>query len=103
MSARQIASGYAQHGSLGAIGATALQLIATATPLVRGIQIRADDGNAANFVYVGLAAVTAGIGAAATDGYKLKAGESVVVPIDDASKIYVVGSTTGLAVSWIGN
>lgn len=103
MSDRIITQGTVYTGTLGSIGATALQLTATTRKLARGVRVRADDGNSTNFVYVGILGVTAGIAAPTTDGYKLKVSEAVDVQIDDPSKVYVIGSTTGLAVSWMAN
>ena len=93
--------GTCYHGSLGSIGATALQLTATSRKLAQGVTVKADAGNAGNFIFVGLIGVTAGISAPTTDGFKLAAGQEIEIPIDDPSKIYVIGSTTGLAVSWV--
>ena len=59
------------HGSLGSIGATALQLTTTSRKLTQGVRVKADAGNSTNFVYVGLIGVTAGIAAPTTDGFKL--------------------------------
>jgi hypothetical protein len=88
------------HGERTSIGATALQLTTTSFAARQGVEIRADAANGANFVYVGNSDVTAG-GTDATDGFKLAAGERVFIPIDDPSKVWVIGSTTGLAVSWV--
>lgn len=90
------------HGSKGGIGATALQLTSINAYLSRGITIKADAGNGANFIHVGLSTVTAGIAAPATDGYKLAAGQEFNFPINNASLIYVIGTAPGLAVSWVG-
>ena len=99
---RTITSGTLYHGSKASIGATALQLTSTSRSLNRGVKVKADAGNSTNFIFVGLSGVTAGTSAPTTDGYKLAAGEETELAIDDPSKIYVIGSTTGLAVSWIG-
>lgn len=90
------------HQEKTSIGGTALQLSATAIELQVGIEIRADAANGANFIYVGKSTVTAG-GTDTTDGFKLAAGERVFVAIDDVSKVWVIGSTTGLAVTWIAS
>ena len=66
----------------------------------QGITIRADDANGANFIYIGLSTVTAGIAGATTDGYKLAAGESHFFPIRNIGLLFAVGSTTGLALSF---
>jgi len=90
------------HGSLGSIGATALQLTATSRRLLRGVRVKASVENAATHVYVGLVGVTAGISAAATDGFQLGKNEEILIEIDDPSKLYVISDSTGQAVTWLG-
>jgi hypothetical protein len=90
------------HGEKTSIGATALQLVAASLPIQVGIEIRADAANGAAFIYVGNSDVTAG-GTDATDGFKLAAGERLFLAVDDVFKVWVIGSTTGLAVSWIAS
>ncbi len=99
---RTITSGSLIHGSLGSIGAAAQQLTTTPTPLKRGVTVKAAVGNSTNKVYVGLSTVTAD-NTPATDGFELLGGDSVTIEIDDLSKIWVVGSTTGLKVFFVGN
>lgn len=98
---RIIAGGTILTGSKGSIGATALQLTATSFKCSRGVKVKADAGNSTNFVFVGILGVTAGISAPTTDGYKLAVNEEVDIEIDDPSKLYVIGSTTSLAVSFL--
>ena len=101
---RVVTDGTCFHGTKGAIGATALQLTAVSRKLNRGVVVKAAiDNTAGSKVYVGLLGVTAGVAAPTTDGFELAPGDAVAIPIDDPSKLYVIGSTTGLAVSWIGN
>ena len=96
------ASNQMDHGSLASIGATALQLTSTDIPAINGVLVKASNANAeSSYIYVGNSDVTAGTAAAATDGFELGVGGSVMVEIDNANKIYVIGSTTGLAVSFI--
>jgi hypothetical protein len=90
------------HQEKTSIGATALQLSATAIEIQTGIEIKAATANGSGIVYVGKSTVTAG-GTDTTDGFPLAAGERVFLAIDDVSKVWVIGSTTGLAVSWIGS
>ncbi len=101
MSERIITSGTILTGSKGSIGATALQLTTTSFACRRGVLVKADAGNSTNFIYVGILGVTAGIAAPTTDGYKLAVNESVDIAIDDPSKLYVIGSTSSLAVSFL--
>lgn len=88
------------HGSLASIGATALQLSASVAPLRNGVLIKADYANA-GIVYVGSSTVTAAA-AAGTDGFPIKAGESVMVEAQSASIVYAIASTTGQKVWFIG-
>ncbi len=92
------------HGRLSAIGATPLQLTArTGLPkLTRGIYVQAGAGNSTNKIYVGLGNTVTADAADTTDGYELAAGQSVLVPVDDPTQIWVVGSTTGLKAFWLG-
>lgn len=75
---------------------TELPLVATASPLVDGIEVMALTGNTGN-VFIGLNPVTA------TTGYILEPGEKVFIPIDDANKIYVDAATNADGVSFIGS
>ena len=88
-------------GSLASIGGTALQLTTNATPLKRGVKIKAASANGANFLYVGLVGVTAGVAAPTTDGYQLAANAEVDIEIDDASRIYVIASASSQACTFL--
>jgi hypothetical protein len=89
------------HGEKTSVGATALQLVAASLPIQVGIEIKAAATNAGT-IYVGNSDVTAG-GTDATDGFPLAAGERLFLAVDDVFKVWVIGSTTGLAVSWIAS
>ncbi len=89
-----MATGPMIYGQLGSIGATALQLTANTSPLGNGVLIKSMAANSTNKVYVGL------VGVLTTTGYELASGESALFAVPDASKLYVIGSTTGLAVSF---
>lgn len=80
-------------GSKSAIGASALQLIVASVPTHFGVIIKAANGNTGT-VYVGNADITAG-SADATDGFELGAGESITLEVDNANKVYVIGSAAG--------
>ncbi len=88
------------HAEKTSIGATALQLTSTSFACRQGVEIKAAPANSTGIIYVGNSDVTAG-GTDATDGFALAAGERLFLPIDDPTKVYVIGSTTGLAVSYI--
>jgi len=91
-------------GRKSGIGATALQLSGRMVYNLGGLRIKADEANGAtNYVYVDETPyVTAGT-ADGTDGFQLGPGDEIVYPASRAKSvqsIYVIGSTTGLAVSW---
>jgi hypothetical protein len=52
-------------------------------------------------VYVGASTSVTANSADATDGLQLGPGEALLVPVDDPSKVYLIGSTTGLSVFWL--
>lgn len=87
-------------GSLGSIGASALQLCSqlTVAQLARkydkGIEVKADPANGGNLFVGWGSGVTAG-GTSGTDGYILSAGQSVFIQTEDISRLYVIASTTG--------
>jgi hypothetical protein len=54
-----------------------------------GVQVKADDDNS-DSVYVGKSDVTAGT-TDATDGFRLKAGQGVFLPVSNANLVYVIG------------
>jgi len=80
----------------GVIGGTAAQLVAasTSTRLVAGIVIKADDANT-SVVYVGESSSVAASAGAAASGFPLAAGQALVLNIDDASKIWLIGGAAG--------
>lgn len=72
------------------VDTTAEQLTATSMVAKFGVLVKTDHTNA-GIVYVGNADVTAGT-TDATDGLPLRAGEAVLVKVDNANKVYVIGS-----------
>lgn len=81
------------HGRKSAIGTSAVQLMATSTHAPRGVQIKAALTNSGT-LYVGNSDVTAGA-ADATDGFPLAPGDALFIPVDDPSKVYLIGSAIG--------
>ncbi len=81
------------HGRKSSVGTSAVQLTAAIAHLGKGVQIKADAANSGT-VYVGGSTVTADA-ADATDGFPLSAGEGLLVPVDDPSKVYLIGSAAG--------
>lgn len=78
-------------GALEAIGSTALQLSASTRKLYKGVTIVANSSNAQT-VWLGTSTVTPGT-VAATDGLPLTAGQSVALPVDMLSRVYVVAAS----------
>jgi hypothetical protein len=87
-----------QHGRKSGVGTTAVALTTTSVTATKGVQLRAADANT-GVVYVGKSTVTTD-SADATDGYPLAAGESLFVPVDDASKIYLRATAASQKVFW---
>jgi hypothetical protein len=87
-----------RHGRKSAVGTTAVQLTTAAAHQSKGVQLKADAANSGT-VYVGNSNVTAGT-TDATDGFPLAGGEGLFVPVDDPSKVYVIGSAAGQNVFW---
>lgn len=70
------------------------QVVVASTPSKHGVLVKAMPGNTGN-VFVGLVGVTT------ATGFPLDAGESLMVPVDDANKIYVIGSADNQAIAWV--
>lgn len=87
------------HGRTSSIGTSAVRLTNASSHTPRGVQIKAAIGNTGT-VYVGNSDVTANA-ADATDGFPLVGGEALFVPIDDPSKVYVIGSASGQVVFYL--
>jgi len=87
------------HGRKSSISTSAVQITATSTTARNGVLVKASNSNTGT-VYVGNSDVTAAA-ADATSGYELGAGESVVVPVDNANKVYVIGSAASQTVFFI--
>lgn len=66
---------------------TATQATATATPLLKGVEVKAAIGNTA-MVYVGKSDLT-NASAVGTDGFELGPGERMFLPLDDLSDLYL--------------
>lgn len=87
------------HGSKSAISTAAVQITSTSTATTKGVLVKAANANSGT-IYVGNSDVTRGT-TDATDGFELSAGESVVVMVDNANKVYVIGSASGQKVFWL--
>jgi hypothetical protein len=87
------------HGRTSSIGTSAAPLTSVSSHAPRGVQIKAAIGNTGT-VYVGNSDVTANA-ADATDGFPLVGGEALFVPVNDPSKVYVIGSASGQTVFYL--
>lgn len=85
-------------GSKSSIGTSAVQITASSNVAKIGVTVKAANANTGT-VYIGLSGVTAGT-TDATDGFELAGGESITIEVDNANKVYVIGSTTGQKVYW---
>ena len=87
-------------GSKTSIGTTAVPITTRELNASRGVQIMASTTNSVT-VYIGPKGVTAGTSSADTDGYPLAAGEAVVVPVIEPSKIYAIPASSTDAISYM--
>jgi len=78
----------------GVAGVAKSQVVAVETPIEKYVEIKADLTNTNN-VFVGLNNVLT------TTGYMLDAGELIRIPIDDLSKVWVIGGAAAQGYSWI--
>lgn len=89
-------------GATSSISTSAVQMTDTSTPCVRGVLVKAADANAGK-VFVGASSEVTNGSADATDGLELGAGQSLFIPIDNANKIYLIGSAASQKVFWLAN
>jgi len=80
------------HGTVGTTPVVAL--ITVETPVKKYVEVKADLTNTNN-IFVGINTVST------TTGFLLDAGESVRIPIDDLSKVYVVADAAAQGFSWL--
>lgn len=86
------------HGSI-AIGTSESQVTATAVPVLKGIQLKADAANT-GIIYVGKSGVT-DASADGTDGFPLSAGDGLFLPLDDVSLVYAIASAAAQELYWL--
>lgn len=79
------------------IGTTAVQLTTTSTKLKNSIMLLAPSANTGT-VYVGTSS-----GVTSADGFPLSAGAAIALEVDNANKIWLIGSTSNQVISWIGS
>lgn len=86
------------HGSNRDIDTAAEQITATSYTAKFGVVIKADIANT-GIVYIGNSDVTAGT-TAATDGFPLSAGESILLKVNNSNIPYAIGSAINQVVYW---
>jgi hypothetical protein len=93
-----------KHGHVG-VGVTAVPLTNLSFKLDRGLLVRApgaaDSIPNTAAVWVGRQAVTADL-AVGTGGMPLLPGQSLVLPVDDPSQIWVVSTVAAQDLAWMG-
>lgn len=87
-------------GAKSSIGTSAVQISSTSVKTKKGVLVKAASTNGTGLVYVGDSTVTAGT-PDSTSGFELAASEWVEIETDDVSRVYVIGSTTNLKVTWV--
>lgn len=87
------------HGAKSSISTTAVQITTVSTSTTKGVLVKAANANT-GIIYVGNADVTRGT-ADLTDGMEIAAGEGTTVLVDNANKVYVIGSASGQKVFWL--
>jgi len=88
------------HGAKSSISTTALQLTTDTKITADGVLVKASLDNA-GIVYVGDSNAVTNGSADATDGFPLRRGESVTIPIYRPSGVWVIGSAATQKVFWI--
>lgn len=87
------------HGSKSSVGTSAVQITTTSIVAKKGVTVKAANANT-GIIYVGNSDVTNG-STDATDGFELANGESIFIEIDNANKVYVIGSAASQKVFWV--
>lgn len=88
------------HGSKSSISTTAVQMKASSVPANNGVMVKADISNTGK-VYVGSSSGVTNGSSDTTDGFQLNAGDGVVITVDNANDIWLIGSSAGQKVYWI--
>ena len=82
------------HGSKSSISTTAVQMITTSTRAFKGVLVKASTSNTGT-IYVGSSSGVTADGGDSSSGFPLAAGESLLVPTDDASDIWLIATAAG--------
>jgi hypothetical protein len=85
-------------GRKSGVGTSAVQLTTASAPAVRGVLLIPAAANAGNVYFGGAATITANV-ADASDGCQVPA-SGVLVPVANATQVYVVADAVGQVVFW---
>ncbi len=86
-------------GRKSSITTSAVQITTTSVVASKGVSVKAAIDNTGR-IYAGLVTVTNDT-TDATDGYELGPGESILIPVNNANKVYCIGSTSGQKIFWL--
>jgi len=89
------------YRSAGSVGATATQLETTSTPLTQGVLIGADADNT-DSLFVGFSDEVTADSGTSSSGWRLDASDTVTIPINDASSIWLIGGAASQAYVAVG-
>lgn len=70
------------------------QIVVASNPSKHGVIVKAMPNNT-GYLYVGTVGVTS------ATGFPLDAGESITIPVDNANKVYAIGSIDNQAAAWV--
>lgn len=88
-----------ENGAKSSIGGTALQMTTSTYRCKSGVIVKAASTNTA-LVYVGDSSAVTANSNDTTDGFEIAAGQSITVPVDKPSRIYVIASAVSQKVFW---
>jgi hypothetical protein len=87
------------HGRKSSIGTSAVQMTTADVPATKGVLVKASAANTGT-VYVGDSSGVTADAADGTDGFPLAPGESLLIPIDNANKVYLIATAASHKVWW---
>lgn len=97
----KITGGSFSHGRKSGIGTSAVQLTTTSSSARNGVLVKAGADNAGR-VYPGTSPNVTADSNDDTDGFELTKDGSVIIEVDDPSKIFLIASEPDQKVFWIG-
>lgn len=95
-----VVASFTAGGGVAATGTAARILAAASAPSKKGVLIKADDDNTGS-IYLGHASTTTADAGGAASGTRLKAGQSLFVPVSNRNLIYLIGSAASQNYTWM--